>query len=78
MKLKLFTTLVLVLINSVSYAQSGRYTQNSGTNRLLTDVYFIDQNTGWTGTILHTTDGGANRTDHNAPPTNAYEGRSIY
>jgi photosystem II stability/assembly factor-like uncharacterized protein len=78
MKLKLFTTLVLILITSVSYAQSGWYTQNSGTNKFLTDVYFVDQNngwvTGWTGTILHTSDGGANWNDQNAPATNAYDG----
>jgi len=50
--------------------------QTSGTTAPLTDVCFVDQNTGWisgwTGTILHTDDGGANWVDQDAPPTNAY------
>jgi photosystem II stability/assembly factor-like uncharacterized protein len=78
MKPKLFTILILILITSVCYAQSGWFTQNSGTNKFLTDVYFVDQNngwaTGWTGTILHTSDGGANWIDQNAPAVNAYDG----
>jgi hypothetical protein len=50
-----FTTLFM-FISSVCFAQNQWYTQISGTNKFLTDVYFIDQNqgwvTGWTGTIL--------------------------
>ncbi len=68
----------LIIIVSISLGQTIWTTQNSGTNKFLTDVFFIDENngwiTGWTGTILHTTDGGANWVDQGAPPTNAYEG----
>ncbi len=78
MKSRLFTNLFVILMACVCHAQTGWYTQNSGTNRLLFDVCFVDQNTGWvcgqTGTILHTSDGGANWTDLNAPPINYYSG----
>ena len=72
-----FTTL-FIFISSVCFAQNQWDNQISGTNKFLTDVYFIDQNqgwvTGWTGTILHTTDGGEDWHPQNPPPNNAYEG----
>jgi photosystem II stability/assembly factor-like uncharacterized protein len=50
--------------------------QNSSTNRELTDVCFVDQNngwiSGWTGTMLHTTDGGDTWNTQNILPNNAY------
>ena len=61
---------------SVSLAQPQWYLQNSGGNRELTDVCFVDENngwiSGWTETMLHTTDGGISWTPQNIPPTNAY------
>ncbi len=61
-----------------SFSQNGWYAQNSGTNKFLTDVCFVDQNigwaSGWTGTILYTEDGGDNWSMQNPPPNNAYEG----
>ena len=52
------------------------YEQESGGNRELTDVHFVDQNngwiSGWTQTMLHTTDGGATWNNQNIPPNNAY------
>ena len=80
MKVNLFTLLIVVLFATISYAQMGWHTQNSGTTKFLLDVYFVDQITGWacgqTGTILRTTDGGVIWTNLNAPPNNAYY--SIY
>jgi photosystem II stability/assembly factor-like uncharacterized protein len=71
------TISLFVLFTSVSYTQNEWHDQNSGTNVFLTDVQFVDQNTGWitgwTGTILHTTDGGTNWNPQNPPPNNAYE-----
>jgi photosystem II stability/assembly factor-like uncharacterized protein len=76
MKSKLLTFVVVALFVSICYAQSGWYTQNSGTNKFLLDVHFVDQNNGWvcgqTGTVLHTTDGGDNWIIQNAPPNNGY------
>ena len=52
------------------------FEQNSGSNRELTDVCFVDQDNGWisgyTGTMLHTTDGGDTWNTQNIPPSNAY------
>jgi len=68
--------LIYYLLISVSLAQPQWYTQNSGVNRELTDVCFVDPNngwiSGWTGTMLHTTDGGNTWTPQNIPPNNAY------
>jgi photosystem II stability/assembly factor-like uncharacterized protein len=61
----LFTILVM-LISSFAYSQSAWFFQNSGHNRTgaLTDVYFINQNTGWLcgqyEMISKTTNGGTN------------------
>jgi len=64
------------LFSSVSLTQPLWYEQESGGNRELTDVHFVDQNngwiSGWTETMLHTTDGGATWTNQNIPPNNAY------
>jgi photosystem II stability/assembly factor-like uncharacterized protein len=66
----------IILLTSISHAQSGWYTQNSGTDRFLFDVHFVDQNNGWvcgqTGTVLHTTNGGVTWTIQNAPANNGY------
>jgi len=68
----------LLLFININIGQTVWTTQNSGTNKFLTDVFFIDENkgwvTGWTGTILHTSDGGANWINQNAPPVNSYDG----
>jgi photosystem II stability/assembly factor-like uncharacterized protein len=75
--MKLFSIFIIfILLFSRSFAQNTWHTQNSGTNKFLTGIYFTDENigwiTGWTGTILHTTDGGLNWIDQGAPPVNAY------
>jgi len=68
--------LELIVLASVTYAQEGWYSQTSGTNSLLMDVYFTDVNTGWvvgiTNTILHTTDGGDNWNPQSPPPSVNY------
>ena len=70
--------LVAVFLISTSIAQEGWNTQESGTNKFLTDVCFTDLNngwiTGWTGTILHTINGGDTWVAQSPPPNNAYEG----
>ena len=72
----LSTLLCFVVFYSGGIAQDTWYTQTSGTTAPLTDICFINQDTGWisgwTGTILHTTNGGATWTDQGAPSTNAY------
>lgn len=63
--MKKFLTLIVgsMLVLSL-YSQQGWYTQNSGTGQPLSDVCFVDHNTGWIAghqnTILKTTDGGQN------------------
>ena len=65
-----------LLYSSISLTQPQWYEQNSGGNRELTDVHFVDHYngwiSGWTGTMLHTTDGGATWIPQNIPPSNAY------
>ncbi len=76
MKTKLFTISIVLFLSTSVFSQNNWYLQNSGSNRELTDVCFVDENngwiSGWTGTILHTTDGGETWTPQTAPPTNAY------
>jgi photosystem II stability/assembly factor-like uncharacterized protein len=64
------------LISQISFTQPQWYEQTSGSNRELTDVCFVDQNngwvSGWTGTMLHTTDGGDTWNAQNILPNNAY------
>lgn len=78
MKKAIYILCIIILVCSYSFSQNGWYNQNSGTNKFLTDVCFVDQNigwaSGWTGTILHTEDGGENWSMQNPPPNNAYEG----
>ncbi len=82
MRKKFYIQLVSIfaVITSLCFAQNPWDNQNSGTNKFLTDVHFVDQNngwiSGWTGTILHTTDGGANWNPQDPPPNNAYQ--SVY
>ena len=68
--------LILLIIFSITsvISQNEWNEQNSGTNKFLTDVFFVDQNNGWTGTILSTSDGGVNWNPQSPPPNNAYEG----
>jgi photosystem II stability/assembly factor-like uncharacterized protein len=76
MKNSALSLLVSVLLTSASIAQPQWHVQNSGSNRELTGVIFVDQNngwiSGWTGTMLHTTDGGENWSPQTIPPNNAY------
>jgi len=77
MKTISITIYLLALFSFPILAQSNWFIQNSGVNRELTGVSFIDENTGWisgwTGTILKTTDGGQTWDKlQNVPPNNAY------
>lgn len=76
MKTKLFTLITIVVFSSTGFSQITWYSQSSGTNRELTDVCFVDDNngwiSGWTETVLHTTDGGETWTPQTVPPNNAY------
>ena len=76
MKITSISLLLIALLSLSVSAQSNWYAQNSGVNRELTGVYFVDENTGWicgwTGTILHTTNGGQTWNPQTCPPTNAY------
>jgi photosystem II stability/assembly factor-like uncharacterized protein len=67
---KLFVILIMFaeVFSAISYSQSAWFVQNSGynTSGALTDVYFINQNTGWIcgqfGMISKTSNGGTNWT----------------
>jgi len=62
----LFYFFFTFIIINLSFAQTGGWGfQNSGTDALLMDVFFINADTGWVagyGIILNTTDGGKNWT----------------
>lgn len=62
-KTKLFIVFIL-LYHSVSYSQGNWLSINSPTNQFLKSVDFVDSLFGWavgnSGTIIHTSDGGAN------------------
>jgi photosystem II stability/assembly factor-like uncharacterized protein len=62
--MKQLSFLVLaILMSAISYSQSGWYLQNSGTNRNLNSLYFVNSNTGWVvgdSVVLKTTNGGQN------------------
>ena len=62
------------VVASSLFAQSGWFPQTSGTTNLLIGVSFTDANTGTAvgnfGTIVHTTDGGANWTTQTSGTTN--------
>jgi photosystem II stability/assembly factor-like uncharacterized protein len=65
----------LIISQTSIFPQNTWFEQNSGTNKFLTDMYFINSATGWiigwTGTILKTNDGGETRTPQSPPPYNA-------
>jgi len=75
-KLLLPSLFIFLLFSQVSYTQPLWFEQNSGVNRELTDVCFVDHNngwiSGWTETMLHTTDGGNTWNPQNILPNNAY------
>ena len=64
--MKSFTKILFFFsaLTQICFAQNGWFQQTSGTTDSLTGVSFIDANNGWVvgfnGTILKTTDGGAN------------------
>src|SRR5215204_3276742 len=60
---RLSSVLLLLLLASTSFAQSGTWArQPAGTMAWLHSLFFLDQNRGWAvgskGTLLHTLDGG--------------------
>ncbi len=76
MKIYSITILIAAFVSTVSFPQYDWYIQNSGSNRELTDICFVDENngwiSGWTETMLHTTDGGETWAPQTIPPANAY------
>jgi photosystem II stability/assembly factor-like uncharacterized protein len=56
--------LLLLSFSSISFSQTGWFTQSSGTSEHLQSVFFISDMTGWvvgySGTVLKTTNGGIN------------------
>ncbi|MBL7128656.1 MAG: T9SS type A sorting domain-containing protein [Ignavibacteria bacterium] len=80
MKTLIFILIFILTSISITQAQVGWFNQNSGTNTVLFDVCFIDENNGWiagnTGLIMNTSNGGLNWNVQTAPPNNTYY--SIY
>lgn len=71
--MKKFLTLIVGSMLALSlYSQQGWYTQNSGTDQPLSDVCFVDHNTGWIAghqnTILKTTNGGQSWVEQTPAP----------
>jgi len=67
---KLIITLLILLITSTAFSQSGWFQQQSGTSRKLNDVYFVNSNTGWVvgdSTILKTINSGLNWSTQSLP-----------
>lgn len=64
LKIKIsFLICLLISVTTISYSQSGWFSQNFGYNRGLADVQFLDLNTGFSvglGIILKTTNAGQN------------------
>jgi photosystem II stability/assembly factor-like uncharacterized protein len=64
LKKNILISLLIIFISNQVYSQSGWLQQLTGTFNVLTDVQFINLNTGWavgdSGTILTTTNGGTN------------------
>ncbi len=62
MKTILLFSFLFLFLSGLCTAQVTWQAQNSGTNYSLDGVYFVDENngwvSGWSGIILHTTDGG--------------------
>jgi photosystem II stability/assembly factor-like uncharacterized protein len=62
---KIVIILGLLFVATTNFAQQGWFWQNPlPQGNSLNSIYFVDENTGWVagayGTILHTTDSGAN------------------
>jgi len=75
MKTVSITILLIALFSIPFFAQSNWYAQNSGTNAILQDIFFVDQDYGWIAgahIILHTTDGGTTWVEQPAPPVQIY------
>ncbi len=74
--MKILSFLFYFGFSTLCTAQITWHTQNSGVNRELTGVSFVDQNNGWicgwTETMLHTTNGGTDWIQQTIPPNNAY------
>jgi photosystem II stability/assembly factor-like uncharacterized protein len=69
------TILLIALLSVPIFSQSNWYNQNSGTNAILQDVFFVDQDYGWASgghIILHTIDGGNTWIEQSAPPVQIY------
>jgi photosystem II stability/assembly factor-like uncharacterized protein len=75
MKNILLSIVLIFLLSVLCLAQAAWYNQNSGTNAILQDVFFVDQDYGWVAgahIILHTTDGGDTWVEQPAPPVQIY------
>jgi len=68
--------LALTLFCSIGFSQSGWDNQDSGGNRFLSDVCFVDEMNGWavgqTNTILSTSNGGSIWTEQEVNPSSNY------
>ena len=65
----------IFLFSQNCFSQSLWNSENSGTNAILQDVFFVDQDYGWASgghIILHTTDGGNTWIEQPAPPVQIY------
>ena len=75
MKTVLITILLIAFFSVQIFSQSNWYNQNSGTNSIFQDVFFVDQDYGWiagANLILHTTDGGNTWINQPAPPVSLF------
>jgi photosystem II stability/assembly factor-like uncharacterized protein len=76
MKFQIIILFFILFSLNFSQAQIGWFNQNSGTNTVLFDVHFVDNNNGWiagnTGLIMNTSNGGLNWNVQTAPPNNTY------
>jgi len=75
MKKILLSITLTFLISIPCLAQAAWYNQSSGTNSILQDVFFVDQDYGWASganLVLHTTDGGDTWVQQPAPPLSLY------
>jgi photosystem II stability/assembly factor-like uncharacterized protein len=75
MKHSILAIIISSLISIPCIAQTAWYNQNSGTNAILQDVFFVDQDYGWASgghIILHTSNGGNTWAEQPAPPVQIY------
>ncbi len=75
MKNILLLLVSLVFFSLNCFSQSLWNSETSGTNSILQDVFFIDQDYGWVSgghIILHTTDGGNTWVEQPAPPVQIF------